>query len=180
MDPTHDKQIVEQGQESDGDVAIFRFDYIIQEGDWRIAADSAESLDAVRRILRVPVGIVLTMVGILQFFEDGAELIGRSKSVAWRPRAQDREFRERLRRGTHVVLDMTLDGMVFDDGSDKFTVGWPQIEYAIDSSDGLLMKPYVLGPIWIPVRAFSNWEQQCEVHRFVEGRGVEQRSYGSG
>ena len=48
--------------------AFFKFDYILLKGDWKIAANSAEALDAVGRIWRLPLEIVLCAAGLWIIF----------------------------------------------------------------------------------------------------------------
>jgi hypothetical protein len=196
-----DTESKQQGAEAPHDIlkvnldqVLFKFNYTFEKKDWRMAADSAETLEAFRRILRVPIAIVLAilMVGgilpliagvIKSFSEEGPEKVkklGSMLKIVFRPIWQDRMFRRHIRRGTPVVLEMTGRGMTIVFGSKRVTVEWYQIEYAIDSSDGLLLESNVSGPIWIPVRAFSDWEEQKKVHRFVKRLGVEHRTYGSG
>lgn len=198
-DPEHQSLLPpEENREIDLDVVMFRFNYLFERGDWRIAADSVESANAFGRIWRVPLGVVLTVLGVglikmPQFAQTarpegfcehcitgGISLIFSAILAAWGPIYQDLKFLLRIRRGSQVVLDLTPRGMTIARGRRRFSVEWYRIAYAIDSADGLLMESRICGPVWIPIRAFSNWEQQCEVHRFIEARGVDQRSYGSG
>jgi hypothetical protein len=184
-------------QEIDRDAVMFRFNYVAEKEDWRGAAESAESASAFGRTWRVPLGAILAALGVgsmilahvrtagldnrcEECFGVATFLLCWSILAAWGPIYQDLKYRLAIRRGDRVALDMTSRGVAVARDGRRFFVEWYQMTYAIDSADGLLMESRVSGPIWIPVRAFLNWEQQCEVHRFVEGYGVEQRSYGSG
>jgi hypothetical protein len=178
--------------------ATFRLDYTLDRRDWRAAGDAVESTDAVARVWRVFVGIVLDALGL---FFIVAVFVGQSRHpqphagdalvlgglilwwsiiVAWRPVYQDLKFRRTLRRGRYG-LEIDSTGISIERVGETVRIPWNQVKYEIDCTDGLLL--VTKSPsrtIWVPIRAFLSPDDHAQLGKFVKEQGVQQRSYGSG
>ena len=46
----------------------FQFDYVVEPGEWKLAAASAEAIDAAARMWRFPLAVVLSAIGLFCFY----------------------------------------------------------------------------------------------------------------
>jgi hypothetical protein len=158
---------------------VFSFEFRLDSNDWRTAANLAENPQAIKRSRRLPIGLLLVILGLASLLRPSiltVLLFAFAFYWGFKPFYQDLQCRRQLRPLMNIAITLSASGIKFGQEAGTQLLGWQDFAWWIDRSDGLLLQVTAGSRlIWIPARAFASLEQHDEVRRLVADRGITER-----